>query len=209
MDVQLAHSRDGYGWHRTAIGERFIPRGLSGTWEGGMVVPATAPVMLAEEIRFYYGGQPYLHGQPHAPGQGCIGTASLRPDGFIALHAGEGPGELMTRPFAVREPGIYLNARATDGQVRVAVCEGSSAEPFEGFGFDECIPVRGDGIAQEVRWRGDADQTLLVDRPIRLRVRAQHADLYSVCLANGGDPLRYWEFTEITGRDPLYDLGEA
>jgi len=206
MDVQLAHSRNGYGWHRTALGERFIPRGAPGSWEAGLVIPSTAPVILDDELRFYYAATPYGHGGPYGSDIECVGAASLRPDGFIALHAGEAHAELMTRAFAVREPGVFVNADASQGEVRVAVCDGPSGEPLEGFGFDACRPVRGDGFAQKVTWAGDPDETSMARRPIRLRVRAQRADLYAVCLANGGDPTHYWDFREITGRDPMGNL---
>jgi hypothetical protein len=61
MDVQLAHSRDGYCWHRTAVGQRLIGLGEPGTWEGGNVIPSTAPVLLDD------------CGYPHPPA--CPGPA--------------------------------------------------------------------------------------------------------------------------------------
>ena len=110
MDVQLAHSRDGYCWHRTALGRRFIPLGGEGTWDAQMVIPSTAPILLDDEIRFYYSGTPYHHGGPYDAGQECIGAASLRVDGFVGLSVGEDVGELLTRAFALREPELFVNA---------------------------------------------------------------------------------------------------
>ena len=206
MDVQLAHSRDGYCWHRTAIGEKFIPLGAPGAWDSGLVSPSSGPVLLSDEMLFYYSGRPYGHGELHPEIPEGLGVASLRPDGFLALHAGEGPGQLMTRPFAVREPGLYVNADATQGQVRVALCEGSSAKPFQGFTFEDCRPLCGSGSTQQVTWAGNPDPTIMVNRPIRVALRAQRADVYSVTLTNGNDPARYWEFRELVANDPMDNL---
>jgi hypothetical protein len=207
MDVQLAYSRDGYCWHRAAQGQRFIPRGLPGSWDAGMVLPSTTACLLDDEIRFFYAGTPYGHGGHRTPDEiGCMGTASLRPDGFMALHAGEGGGEFLSRQFAVHAPEIRVNADASQGEVLVEVCEGSSALPLKGFSFDDCVPLRADGIAQRVMWTSGADPSDVVGRPIRLRVRALRADIYSVSMPNGTESPAYWDFREITGRDPLYDL---
>ena len=206
MDVQLAHSRDGYCWHRTARGRRFIPLGELGAWDAQLVIPSTTPILLADEIRFYYAGMPYHHGQVHkGPLPECIGAASLRVDGFVALSVGEDVGELMTRAFALREPELYVNADASSGELKVeiAALDGTA---IDGFAFSQCNPVRGDGIAQRVTWADGADPSQLVNRPIRLRVRARRTDLYSVWMPNGDQDPRYWRFREIRCLDPMRDL---
>ena len=206
LDVELAYSRDGYCWHRAA--REFIPRGAPGSWEAGMVLPSTGPVLLEHKLLFAYSGTPYGHGE-HAPtAPECVGAATLRVDGFVSLHAGEEPGELITRQFAVHEPGVYVNADALEGEVRVAICDGITAKPLAGFTFEDCVPLRGSGIAQPVRWAGNPDPGIMVNRPIRLAVQARQAELYSVFMPNGADPSRYWEFREITGCDPMLDIKE-
>jgi hypothetical protein len=206
MDVQVAHSRDGYCWHRTARGRRFIPLGEEGAWDGQLVIPSTAPILLEDEIRFYYSGTPYPHGGPYeGPLPECIGAASLRVDGFVALTAGEDVGELMTRAFALREPELYVNADASRGELKVeiAALDGTA---IEGFALADCNPVRGDGAAQRVTWADGADSSRIVGRPIRLRVRARRTDLYSVWMPNGDQDPRYWRFREIGCLDPMRDL---
>ena len=111
-------------------------------------------------------------------------AASLRPDGFVSLHVGEDIGELLTRPFALREPEIFVNADVAQGVLKLEVCEMSGA-PIEGFRLEDCQPVTGNGIALKVRWSEGADGSKIVQHPIRLRVRAQRADLYSVWMPNG------------------------
>jgi hypothetical protein len=205
MDVQLAHSRDGYCWHRTALGRRFIPLGEEGAWDAQLVIPSTTPILLEDEIRFYYAGTPYHHGGPYDEEPECIGAASLRVDGFVALTVDEDVGELLTRPFALREADILVNADASRGEVKLEVCN-LDGTPVEGFGFSDCVPLRDDGVSQRVVWAEGADPAKIVRRPIRLRVRARRADLYSIWMPNGDPEPRYWRFREIRCLDPMRDL---
>jgi len=46
----------------------------------------------------------------------------------------------------------------------------------------------------------------IIRRPIRLRVHARNADLYSVWMPNGDTDPPYWKFREIRCVDPLRDL---
>ncbi len=202
MDVQLAYSRGGYCWHRTDPGRRFIPLGEEGSWDSMLLIPSTGPVLLEEEIRFYFSGAPYPHGFDSENEFECIGAASLRPDGFVALRAGEETCEFLTRSFAMTEPGIFINADAPGGMLKIEVCE-SSGKPIEGFSFPECRAVRGDSAALQVRWAEGADISRMTVRPIRIRVRARRADLYSIWMPNGDKTTRYWDFHEITCLDPL------
>jgi len=207
MDVQLAHSRDGYAWHRTSVGHRLIGVGVDGSWEGGNVIPSSAPVLLDDEIRLYYAATPNPHGGFDGRPE-CIGAASLRPDGFVALCAGTEPAELLTRPFALRTPEIYVNAAATRGEVRVEVC-GEHGEPIPGFQMDRCQPLQDDAIDLPVTWSGEPDRGSMLGSPIRLRVRARSADLYSLWMPNGDPHPRYWEFREIRCLDPMLDMAKA
>jgi hypothetical protein len=206
MDVQLAFSRGGYGWHRIDRGRRFIPLGKEGGWEAQLVIPSTAPIFLDDEIRFYYAGTPYPHGGPYDSAMDeCIGAASLRVDGFVALSVGEDVGELLTRPFALRDPEMFVNADASRGELRLEV-EDLDGAAIDGFALHQCDPICGDGIAQRVTWADGVDPSQIVGRPIRLRVRARRTDLYSIWMPNGDPDPKYWRFREIGCLDPMRDL---
>ena len=209
MDLDLAYSRDGYCWHRLGQGTRFIPLGEEGSWDGQMLIPSTTPIFLENEIRFYYAGTPHQHRPPYINiGNECIGAASLRPDGFLALQVGEEWAELLTRPFAIHEAAILINADASRGQIRVEICD-ESGQPIEGFRFKDCKPIQADGTALPVQWTSAGDPSKVVRKPIRLRVRAHRADLYSVSLPNGNASPRYWEFREIRCLNPMRDLEDV
>jgi hypothetical protein len=210
MDVALAYSRGGWCWHRADVSQPFIPNGGPGEWDARLAIPASGPVLVADEMRFYYAGARYHHGEYRArPNEKmCIGAASLRPDGFVALHAGETGGELLTRPFALREPEIYVNADASGGEVRVEVQE-MNGRQVEGYTLADCQPITRDGTAQKVHFVAGADPARIVLRPIRLRVWARRADLYSIWMPNGDRAPTYWNFREIRCVDPMRDLEPA
>jgi len=207
MDCQLAYSRDGHCWHRGGRDSRLIPVGEPGAWDAGGVIPSTAPVYLPEEIRFYYSGMPWSHnhGQDDESLTECMGAASLRPDGFVGLRAGSGGGEILTRPFAAHGPDIRVNADARGGEIRIEVCD-AAGQAIDGLGAEDCLPLTGDGVSQEVSWKREAAAGAMVRRPIRLRILARRAELYSVSLPNGSQSQAYWDFREIGCLKPMLDL---
>jgi len=98
-----------------------------------------------------------------------------------------------------------INADASRGQIRVEICD-ESGQPIEGFCFKDCKSIQADGTALPVQWTSAGDPSKVVRKPIRLRVRAHRADLYSVSLPNGTASPRYWEFREIRCLNPMRDL---
>ena len=141
MDVELAYSRDGCCWHRAAApGKSFIPRGPAGAWDAGMVTPSSGPVLLEHKLLFLYSGTPYGHGAEQAAQPEGVGAATLRVDGFVGLHAGEEPCELMTRAFAVRAPGVFVNADALDGQVLWRCATAPRASPWRALRSPTACP---------------------------------------------------------------------
>ena len=204
MDIGFAYSRSGYCWHEGFLNERFIPVSGKGNWDGQMIMPASHMIINDDEIRIYYAGCDHSHKPPYDPGKKlCIGAASLRPDGFTYLEAGEEEAEIFTRIFAISEPGFTMNADATKGEIRVQVCDGLG-NPVKGFDFDDFIPVKEDGLYIPLKWKNNPDQSVLLNTQVRLRIRARNARLYSVTMVNGEETPRYWKFREIDYRDILY-----
>ena len=186
QETELAYARSGYAWHRAFQGKPFVPHGEPGAWDEGNLQCASAPVLLDDEVRFYYAGTNVRHARrwellPQSPG---LGMASCRPDRFVALEASERPGELCTMPFVASGPELRLNARTTqDGWIRVAVCD-ERGTPVQGRSFDDCIPFGGDTVEHRVRWNGAGTGGLPVSAGrVSLRVRMSKARLYSVSVA--------------------------
>jgi hypothetical protein len=102
--------------------------------------------------------------------------ATLRWDGFASLDAGE-RGTLLTRPLRLDGRGLSVNASTTGGSLR-AQLEDEQGRPLAGFSFDDCEPVRGDGVDFRVRWKNDPDLRSVAVRPLRLRFELARASLF-------------------------------
>ncbi|NLG49178.1 MAG: hypothetical protein GX552_03580 [Chloroflexi bacterium] len=189
QDAELTYARSGYAWHRAAQGTPFIPHGGPEDWDCGNLQCASAPVLLEDEIRYYYMGTTMRH-QRHwelEPQRAGLGLATIKPDRFVGLHAGEAPASLLTTSALLPSADIRVNAATTPGGwVRVELLD-IDAQPIPGYTLDDCAPITGDGTALPVRWRGAGQVTPPIGQPLRLRVQAQRARLYALtALAHGG-----------------------
>ena len=81
VDVQLAVSRDGIAWERAGDRVPFIPNGPPGSIDMGEIYTALAPVVMGDELWFYYSGSAADHGDIGGAGYACL--AKLRVDGFV------------------------------------------------------------------------------------------------------------------------------
>ncbi|MSQ95514.1 MAG: hypothetical protein EXR98_13275 [Gemmataceae bacterium] len=200
VDVQLVFSRNGVTWQRVgkdgAIsakelrGERdwkkaaeqavFIPYGeYQKDWDWGQIYPHHAPLVVGDEIRFYYTGISSRHWSTYhkdKPDHG-IGLATLRLDGFVSVEA-KNEGTLTTRPLMFLGDTLVVNANAAGGSLRVEALDGEG-KPIPGFQAADCQPITSDGIRHVVTWKKNPDCHLLQARPIKLRFHLNNAKLYS------------------------------
>ena len=172
LDLQLISSHDGRTWNRVGDRTPFLPVGRRDIdWDFGFHSPSSgAPIRVGDELWFYYSGRAYRHpvdGQGREPNKGAIGLAKLRLDGFVSMDAGASEGTLTTVPFRFDNPGLYVNADASKGELRVEVLDESGAA------------VTSSSIAKDaVRWRA-ADLSKLRGRTLRLKFYLRNASLYS------------------------------
>lgn len=197
QQAELAYSRTGTCWHRAAQGEAFIPHGSGKQWDRGNLQCASQPVLLDDEIRYYYTGTDRSHSinwelKPHTAG---LGMATLKPDRFIALDAGAKDADLLTTAFALGGPQLYVNAKvAPRGSMAVQLLE-HDGKPIKGMTAGECSPICGDSTAHAVIWKGKADASALVGKRVRLRIRSRHASLYSIFVPAAGEKPVYHSFS--------------
>ncbi|MCA1808811.1 MAG: hypothetical protein ABR497_06365 [Kiritimatiellia bacterium] len=105
---------------------------------------------------------------------------TLRTDGFISIHAGSAPGEMVTKPLVFQGDSLVLNySTAAAGHCLVEL-QTSNGQIIPGFGLDDCIPLIGDHLERAVVWENPADLSELSGQPVRLRFVMQEADLYSM-----------------------------
>ncbi len=180
---ELAYSRSGYAWHRLEVGFPLISLGEPGSWKAGNIQPASAPVFLEDEIRFYYAAARMEHGNMSGfagpePGWG-LGFVSLRPDRFVGMHARE-EGRLLTRPIWVERDAFHVNAAVSPGGAVRVELRAVDGTPVPGFGLADCRPITGDRLDHVVRWEGDPDRSSLPYTELRLLVEARNATVYAL-----------------------------
>jgi len=173
--MEVVSSRDGFHWHREE-GDRppILGLGRYREFDDGMVI-SRGLISVGDEIWMYYTGYEELHDL--LPYKAAIGLATLRKDGFASLDADEAPGEILTKPLADAADTLQVNYNARGGRLRVEVLD-ADHNVIPGYGRDDCEPLTGDAVCQDVVWR--TKKTLPADRrPIRLRFLLEHVRLYS------------------------------
>jgi hypothetical protein len=188
LGMQLAVSSDGRQWQRVA--DRFVfvgPPEDPSAWDQAAptdwIRPASGLLTVAGQVRFYYNAGP-LDNSCYG-----IGMAYWRQDGFVSLTADRAGGELLTRTFVVDGAKLHLNLDATDGEATVEICDlqgrSLAADAPRRWSADATAPsgwsqrITGDHLDTVVRWPDANDLDALRGRPVALRIRLQHAQLYS------------------------------
>jgi len=179
LEGQLIVSRDGYDWHRLPDRTPVIPSGT--TFDHSIMNIAAAPLVVGDQIYFYYTGINTTHGGPTPPKRIAVCLGRWRLDGFASLDAGAAGGFVETTPIE-RTGTLEVNAAAAGGEVRIAV-EDAAGNPLAGYAAADCVPLRGDEVRQRVRWAEHRE--LPAAGAYRLRFEVRGAELFSYTI--GGE----------------------
>ena len=178
--VTATELKDDRDWKQAAEQATFLPYGeFEKDWDWGQIYPHHPPLVVGDEIRFYYTGIRGRHWSTYHKDESdyAVGLATLRLDGFVAVEA-EGEGTLTTKPLVFLGDTLVVNANAEGGSLAVEALD-VEGKVIEGFASADCAPVTTDGVRHVVTWRGDPDCHLLQGRPLKLRFLLQDAKLYS------------------------------
>ena len=113
---------------------------------------------------------------------------SIRTDGFVSANADSKTSEFITKPFTFSGSQLKVNFRTnSQGSMRIEL-QDDSGKPIIGYGLADCLPLVGDQIEHAVAWKGTPGTTTTVNasvasiqnKPIRMRVEMQNADLFSI-----------------------------
>lgn len=176
----LMAGRDGVNFHRWP--EAFIRPGIErpGTWNyphlvvGWHLVETRSALAGAPDEYSLYAVEDYGTGAASA-----LRRYTLRPDGFVSVHAGMRGGEIVTRPVRFAGERLFLNfATSAAGGVQVEL-QDPSGRPYPGFALADCPPLFGDTLDRAVTWQGAASLATLAGRPVRLRFVIHDGDVYS------------------------------
>ncbi|MCF7709115.1 MAG: hypothetical protein K9N52_09485 [Verrucomicrobia bacterium] len=172
---EIVTSHDGTHWQRQEK-ERIpmLPLGPTGSWDDGMVLTATQPLLDGDTLKLYYGG----FDEEHSRGMnGKIGLATLRKDGFASLDAGIDKGIVTTKPLSNTKGQLHINYDARDGGLLVEVLD-TQGNVIPGYERSNCHKLTENSINQIVTWN-DKNSLPTNKNPIRLRLILQNASVYS------------------------------
>lgn len=177
IDTQIAWSWDLISWNRTPKREPFIALGEPGSWDCEMIGTARNPVVVGDELYFYYGGYSTIHDTLDAVCGG--GVAILRLDGFCSMRASKNEGWLISRRELMRTPKVTINALTRgDGYVAAEIVDRYD-KVIPGFSRKDCTPFAGDSVRHEMTWKKKSFPAELVDADKKIRFFIRNADLYS------------------------------
>lgn len=180
--VELTASRDGRNWYRVGNRDQFILLGKPTEWDPHYQDPSSAPVVVGDELWFYYRSTPLWKekGKPSGKDKlSRIGLAMLRRDGFVSLDAAENPGTVITRPLNFTGKNLFVNAEVAEGGYVKAEFRDSAGKPVGSYTIDKCAPVTGSAVKIPVAW---GDQKTIEPSPgqsLRLVFELKNAKLYS------------------------------
>lgn len=197
IDVHLATSRDGIHFTRVCRGNAFIPSGPLGYYDYmAMACSQPQPIIVNDTVYIYYAALNFPH-DAGASGDsrfhsGGVALATLKRDRFASLETGipdAGPSRVITRPFVVRHPRLYLNAATwLKGSIRVEALT-RDWRPIPGFAQPEAREIQGDALDHPVRWSNQADLAALAGREIRLKFYLTRARIHAMTQSRDERPL--------------------
>lgn len=212
-ELQVAFSRDGFHWDRSAR-KTFIGATLkAGNWERGYIHSAGGVCLIVgDKLHFYYGAfqgdeakaarlKEFKEGDPLRKAReiwsgmyanGSTGLAILRRDGFASMDTGLEGGSLTTRPVVFSGQHLFVNVDCPQGALTVEVLDvdGRVIAPFS---QSSCEKISADSTLQRVRWSGATDLSKLAGKPVRFRFHLAAGSLYA-----------FWVSPETTGASHGY-----
>jgi|UniRef100_UPI003782FBA2 hypothetical protein len=184
LPIQLGISRDNKTWQRLSDRSPFLAMGGLGEWDRGVISPPVAdPIVVGDELRFYYTGRNQIHGTrwkfddepkllpPMPSPRGALGLATIKRDRFVAMEASFKPGILRTKPFIHDGVTLHVNAAIKFGALTVSLLDenGVSQQKTTISGRDETDLA----IPELTKIAGHKGQ------PMRLEFAVQNGRLFS------------------------------
>ena len=116
------------------------------------------------------------YGQPSAH----LERLTFRTDGFVAVHAGYQPGELITKPITFAGSKLTVNISTSAAGGGFVEIQDAAGQPIPGYTLADCIELNTDDLARVVSWKNGSDLSSLAGKSIRLRFRLKDADLFAL-----------------------------
>jgi len=179
----LIYSPDGISWKRMPVREPFIPPGPAGSFEAGSIYSTgDHPVVIGDEVRFYYFGVSYTHGfSEPANSPNCysgFGLATLGRNRYVAWQGGAVAGTLRSKALKFSGRQLHLNLDASRGETRVALLD-AEGRPLPGFSAEDCQPISADSFDHVVTWGKTSDLAALIGKEVQVQFSLRQTALYT------------------------------
>jgi len=193
IDVHLVFSRDGRNWEHPYPREPFI----AATYDWNRKWSSCAsngPIIIGEQMVFYFGGRFVSHHYDTAQQYGAIGYASLPIDRFCAIEAAAG-GQFTTNALIWPGGDLLLNADTResfdghpgvcDGEIAVEVLD-AEGKPIPEWSGERRAIFRGNTHARcgthggTIQWPEGRSLAALGGRAVRLRFLMRHARVFTI-----------------------------
>jgi len=184
-ELHLATSRDAFHWHRPHRAPFLPARREYGSWEYGYVESSAGMCLIVgDELWLYYSayaGDPTRLSQQWqlngTYGNGAMGLARLRRDGFTSLRPGYAGADATTRPLRFQGGRFFVNANTVGTRLTVAVLD-RDHQPLPGFSHDDCEGFLGNATCAEIRWRNRSLREM-EGETVRFDFRLDRGDFYA------------------------------
>ncbi len=178
IEPQMTWSWDLIQWTRPPNRQPLIRLGERNQWDGGMIITARAPIIVGNELWFYYGGTDKVHDEKQV--KASIGLARMRLDGFCSLRSvPNSSGWFITKREPMLSPRIRINAKTgKEGRIDAELLDRNN-KVIPGFARKECTPFRGDSVSHELAWnhREFPERSKYPD--VKIRFYLEDAEIFS------------------------------
>lgn len=183
MPSELATSRDGVHWNRPYGDHMFLPvTGDGKSFDAGCLWTNGTPIVLENEIRFYYGAYSSWRSDLESSPSG-IGLRVLTRDRFVALEPTQHIGQVTLMPIELTPKSrITLNADAHNGQIQIELLS-QNGYRISGFTRSESSAITTNQLRHAVRWQNKA-WTDLPAGHYQVRIHLSDAKLFGITIEN-------------------------
>ena len=192
MDIELMISHDGFRWARPFRDQFFYSRQGGQNFERGALFTNSTPVVLKDEIRFYYGAYSLgATGADDTKQESGIGFFSIPRDRFAGIRPvavsdqatlrtpRRHVGQVTMKPRSLEKlKAIRVNADAREGKLWVELLDADGYR-VPGFTREDAVAIQGNGLRHEVAWQGKR----LEDLPAGIymfRIHLNRASLFAI-----------------------------
>ena len=179
MPGDLALSRDGVNWTRPFRHQYFLPVSGDGkTFDSGCLWTNAMPIMLEDEMRFYYGAYSAWNSDINNDPSG-IGLSVLPKDRFAGIRPIDRIGQITLKPCSFQGVDkISLNADATDGRIWPELLTADGYR-VRGFTKDDARVIIGDDLEHRLAWK-NTTMRKLPPGDYRLRLHLENAEVFAI-----------------------------